>query len=190
MCALNQLDHTWMKSSGIKLYTVWCRRGTIHACVCSFTGTASPHGIPTAAGPEEAPALSSVRVQGEIDNVPTDIPYLFFYLNNKISIFRKSTCPKNTCFCVLPLFKYTCENLSLLRETVLLSSVCKYRLSASTLRSKRGDRFTSVPLCNYSSLAGSDLIYQGRSTCGSILSRIILKNSHQLNFTAEKTIRT
>lgn len=124
------------------------------------------------------------------DNVPTDIPYLFFYLNNKISIFRKSTCPKNTCFCVLPLFKYTCENLSLLRETVLLSSVCKYRLSASTLRSKRGDRFTSVPLCNYSSLAGSDLIYQGRSTCGSILSRIILKNSHQLNFTAEKTIRT
>ncbi len=66
MCALNQLDHTWMKSSGIKLYTVWCRRGTIHACVCSFTGTASPHGIPTAAGPEEAPALSSVRVQGEI----------------------------------------------------------------------------------------------------------------------------
>ncbi len=87
-------------------------------------------------------------------------------------------------FCLL--FKYTCENLSLLREMVLLSSVCKYRLSAGTLRSKRGDRFTSVPLCNYSSLAGSDLIYQGRSTRGSILSRIILKNSHQLNFTAEK----
>lgn len=71
-----------------------------------------------------------------------------------------------------------------------MSFVCKYRLSAGILRSKLGDRFTSAPLCNYSSLAGCDLIYQGRSTCGSILSHIMLKNSHQLNFTAEKRYRS
>lgn len=51
-------------------------------------------------------------------------------------------------------------------------------------------RFTSAPLCNYSSLAGSDLIYQGRSTCRSIPSHVMLKNSHQLNFTVEKRYRS
>ncbi len=121
-------------------------------------------------------------------NVPSDITYVFFYLT-RFPSSEKAYVQNTLVFMFCLLFKYTCENLSLLREMVLLSSVCKYRLSAGTLRSKRGDRFTSVPLCNYSSLAGSDLIYQGRSTCGSILSRIILKNSHQLNFTAEKTIR-
>lgn len=35
MCALNQLDHTWMKSSGIKLYAVWCRKG-YHSCSFLF----------------------------------------------------------------------------------------------------------------------------------------------------------
>lgn len=62
--------------------------------------------------------------------------------------------------------------------------VCRY----SEIKTWR--RFTSAALCNYSSLAGSDLIYQGRSTCRSILSRVMLKNSHQLNFTVEKRYRS
>lgn len=133
MCALNQVDHTWMKSSGIKLYTVWRCRGIIHSFFCFFTETASPHGIPTAAGPEEAPALSSVQVPGEFRQC-TWQHNVFLHKQQEFHLQTKHL--KNTTFCVVPLFKYTCEIISVLRETVLLSFVCKYRLSAGILRSK------------------------------------------------------